>query len=60
MKVWYYGEEKNIEIGDEVFVGHCGSGRTVLEKVVILRKLPKNILFLRPNLAQRLRQSLIA
>ena len=46
MKVWHYGEEKNIEIGDEVFVGHCGSGRTVFGESGYLEKVTeKHLVF---------------
>ena len=35
MKVWNCGKFEDIEIGQKVFVGHCGSGHTVFGEYAI-------------------------
>lgn len=46
MKVWNCGKFEDIEIGQKVFVGHCGSGRTVFGEYVILeRTTTKHLVF---------------
>lgn len=39
---FYFGDWKEIKIGDEVFVGTCGSGRTVFGEHAKLVKILKN------------------
>lgn len=41
MKVWNNGEFENMEIGQKVFVGHCGSGRTVFGEYGHLERTTK-------------------
>ena len=38
MKVWNCGNFENIEIGQKVFVGHCGSGHTVFGEYATLTR----------------------
>lgn len=38
MKVWWNGKFENIEIGQKVFVGHCGSGHTVFGEYATLER----------------------
>ena len=46
MKVWNCGKFEDIEIGQKVFVGHCGSGRTVFGEYAILeRTTTKHLVF---------------
>ena len=39
---FYFGDWKEIKIGDEVFVGTCGSGRTLFGEHAKLVKILKN------------------
>lgn len=46
MLVWSCGKFHNIEIGQKVFVGHCGSGRTVFgEYATLERTTTKHLVF---------------
>ena len=46
MKVWKCGKFEDIEIGQKVFVGHCGSGRTVFgEYATLERTTTKHLVF---------------
>lgn len=41
MKVFMYGEIKDVNIGDRFFVGHCGSGHSVFGENATLTKVTK-------------------
>ena len=41
MKVWTSGKYENIEIGQKVFVGHCGSGHSVFGEYATLERTTK-------------------
>lgn len=41
MKVWTCGKYENIEIGQKVFVGHCGSGHSVFGEYATLERTTK-------------------
>lgn len=41
MKVWNNGRFENIELGQKVFVGYCGSGRTVFGEYGHLERITK-------------------
>lgn len=46
MKVWSCGKFENIEIGQKVFVGHCGSGRSCFgEYATLERTTTKHLVF---------------
>ncbi len=46
MKIWDCGKFEDIEIGQKVFVGHCGSGHTVFGEYAILeRTTTKHLVF---------------
>lgn len=46
MKVWNCGKFEDIEIGQKVFVGHCGSARTVFgEYATLERTTTKHLVF---------------
>lgn len=46
MKIWDCGKFEDIEIGQKVFVGHCGSGYTVFGEYAILeRTTTKHLVF---------------
>lgn len=38
MMVWYCGAYRSIKVGQQVFVGHCGSGHTVFGEMGKLEK----------------------
>lgn len=46
MKVWANGKSENIEIGQKVFVGHCGSGHSVFgEYGTLVRTTKMHLVF---------------
>lgn len=46
MKVWTCGKYENIEIGQKVFVGHCGSGHSVFgEYATLVRTTKQHLVF---------------
>ena len=48
MKVLYYGD-RDIEIGQKVFVGHCGSGHTCFGEYGVLERTTKRHLVFRTD-----------
>lgn len=47
MIVWTCGKFENIELGQKVFVGHCGSGHSVFGEYATLEKTTKQHLVFR-------------